>query len=93
MANVAKHFLATQEQIYGRAQATPAPYLSSNPEKFSYIHFVAHGTASRLSPLDSAIVPSKSAAETGTFKLYARDIVQNSAAPIARRSGNRLRLL
>jgi CHAT domain-containing protein len=34
MANVAKHFLATQEQIYGRAQATPAPYLSSNPEKF-----------------------------------------------------------
>jgi CHAT domain-containing protein len=79
MANVAKHFPATQEQIYQRMQATPAAYLASNPEKFSYIHFVAHGTASRLSPLDSAIVLSKSAAETDSFKLYARDIVQNSA--------------
>ena len=84
MANVAKHFPATQEQIYDRAQATPAAYLASNPEKFSYIHFVAHGTASRLSPLDSAIVlskplPAASAAETDSFKLYARNIVQNSA--------------
>jgi CHAT domain-containing protein len=79
MANVAKHFPSTQEQIYDRAQATPAAYLASNPEKFSYIHFVAHGTASRLSPLDSAIVLSKNPAEADSFKLYARDIVQNSA--------------
>ncbi len=79
MANVAKHFPATQEEIYQRKQATPAAYLSSNPEKFSYIHFVAHGTASRLSPLDSAIVLSTDAASTDSFKLYARDIVQNSA--------------
>jgi CHAT domain-containing protein len=79
MANVAKHFPATQEQIYQRMQATPAAYLASDPEKFSYIHFVAHGTASRLSPLDSAIVLSKSATEPDSFKLYARDIVQNSA--------------
>jgi CHAT domain-containing protein/Tfp pilus assembly protein PilF len=79
MANVAKHFPATQEQVYQRAQATPSAYLASNPEKFSHIHFVAHGTASRLSPLDSAIVLSKGAAETDSFKLYARDIVQNSA--------------
>lgn len=79
MANVAKHFPASQEQIYQRRQATPAAYLASDPEKFSYIHFVAHGTASRLSPLDSAIVLSKSAAETDSFKLYARDIVQNSS--------------
>lgn len=78
MANVAKHFPATQEQIYQQTQATPAAYLASNPEKFSYIHFVAHGTASRLSPLDSAIVLSKDAAGTDSFKLYARDIVQNS---------------
>jgi CHAT domain-containing protein len=78
MANVAKHFPATQEQIYQRKQATPAAYLASNPENFSYIHFVAHGTASRLSPLDSAIVLSTDAAATDSFKLYARDIVQNS---------------
>ena len=79
MANVAKHFPVAQEQVYDRAQATPSAYLSSNPENFSHIHFVAHGTASRLSPLDSAIVLSKSAAEPDSFKLYARDIVQNSA--------------
>jgi CHAT domain-containing protein len=75
MANVAKHFPANQEQIFQRAQATPSAYLNSNPENFSHIHFVAHGTASRLSPLDSAIVLSKGASETDSFKLYARDIV------------------
>jgi CHAT domain-containing protein len=77
MANVAKHFPAAQEQIYQRDQATPAAYLASNPEKFSYVHFVAHGTASRLSPLDSAIVLSKGASDTDSFKLYARDIVRH----------------
>jgi CHAT domain-containing protein len=74
MANVAKHFPADQEQIYQRAQATPSAYLNSSPENFSHIHFVAHGTASRLSPLDSAIVLSKGPG-TDSFKLYARDIV------------------
>ena len=77
MASVARHFPASQEQVYQRDQATPAAYLASNPEKFSHIHFVAHGTASRLSPLDSAIVLSKSPVETDSFKLYARDIVQH----------------
>ena len=76
MANVAKHFAPAQEQVYQRDQATPAAYLEGNPERFSTIHFVAHGTASRLSPLDSAIVLSKSASETDSFKLYARDIVK-----------------
>lgn len=59
MESVARHFPAEKEQIFTRERATPAAYLSSNPEQFSYIHFVAHGTASRLSPLDSAIVLSK----------------------------------
>jgi CHAT domain-containing protein len=77
MASVARHFPATEEQVYRRDQATPSSYLTSNPEKFSHIHFVAHGTASRLSPLDSAIVLSKSPVETDSFKLYARDIVQH----------------
>ncbi len=77
MASVALHFARTQEQVFQREQATPAAYLNSHPEKYSHIHFVAHGTASRLSPLDSAIVLSKSAADQGAFKLYARDIVQH----------------
>ena len=77
MANVAKHFPATQQQVYQRDQATPSAYRTSNPEKFSHVHFVAHGIASRLSPLDSAIVLSKGAVGTDAFKLYARDIVQH----------------
>lgn len=77
MASVARHFSGAQEQVFQREQATPAAYLNSHPEKYSHIHFVAHGTASRLSPLDSAIVLSKSAAQQDTFKLYARDIVQH----------------
>lgn len=59
MASVAHHFPSTTEQIFAREQATPTAYLDGHPERFSYIHFVAHGTASRLSPLDSAIVLSK----------------------------------
>ena len=77
MASVAGHFPAREEQIYQRDRATPAAYLASHPEKFSHIHFVAHGTASRLSPLDSAIVLSKDTVDTDSFKLYARDIVQH----------------
>ena len=75
MTNVARHFPASQETVYQRDQATPAAFLTSSPDKFSHIHFVAHGTASRLSPLDSAIILSKSATESDSFKLYARDIV------------------
>ncbi len=59
MESVARHFPAAEQRVFAREQATPAAYLTSNPERFSYIHFVAHGTASRLSPLDSAIVLSK----------------------------------
>jgi len=59
MESVARHFPTAEQRIFAREQATPAAYLTSSPEQFSYIHFVAHGTASRLSPLDSAIVLSK----------------------------------
>jgi CHAT domain-containing protein/Tfp pilus assembly protein PilF len=87
MEIVARHFPSTGQRIFTREQATPAAYLASNPAQFTYIHFVAHGTASRLSPLDSAIVLSKiafskTASSTGnagsdSFKLYARDIIRH----------------
>lgn len=76
MDSVASHFSPGARKILARDQATPAAYFSSDPSQFSFIHFVAHGTASRLSPLDSAIVLSKSSAEDDSFKLYARDIVR-----------------
>jgi CHAT domain-containing protein len=87
METVARHFPAARQRVFTREQATPAAYLASNPAQFSYIHFVAHGTASRMSPLDSAIVLSKiadsrtaSSTNTGgsdSFKLYARDIIRH----------------
>ena len=75
MKSVAKHFPSGEERIFSREQATPQAYLATKPDQFSYIHFVAHGTASRLSPLDSAIVLSRSPSQPDSFKLYARDIV------------------
>jgi CHAT domain-containing protein len=77
MVSVAKHFPAARQRIFEREQATPAAYLSSNPEQFSYIHFVAHGMASRLSPLDSTIVLSRNKGHSEIFKLYARDVIQH----------------
>jgi CHAT domain-containing protein len=81
MESIKKHFPPAQEQVFSRDQASPPAYLASKPERFSYIHFVAHGTASRLSPLDSAIVLSKANArvneEEDSFKLYARDIIRH----------------
>jgi CHAT domain-containing protein len=56
------------------AKATATEYFNSHPENFSYVHFTAHGTASRLQPLDSAIILSP---EADSFKLYARDILRH----------------
>jgi len=87
MENIKQHFPSSQEQMFSREQANPPAYLASKPERFSYIHFVAHGTASSVSPLDSAIVLSRvDAAKSGarkpdsdedSFKLYARDIIHH----------------
>jgi CHAT domain-containing protein len=71
--DVGTHFDRDRQTIIDGRKATPAAYLASNPDKFSYIHFVAHGTASRLSPLDSAVVLSP---QGDAYKLYARDIVE-----------------
>jgi CHAT domain-containing protein len=74
---VANHFSAGSRQVITREQATPSAYLNSKPERFSFIHFVAHGTASRSSPLDSAIILSRDGQNPDSFKLYARDIIQH----------------
>ena len=75
--NIRKRFPAADEQVLAEAAATPAAYLAGKPEQFAYIHFVAHGTASRLSPLDSAIVLSKPTPTDDAFRLYARDIIHS----------------
>ncbi|MGA9507065.1 MAG: CHAT domain-containing protein [Candidatus Sulfotelmatobacter sp.] len=72
--NIESHFPMEKRETFTRDRATPAAYLTSDPGQFSFIHFVAHATASKLSPLDSAIVLSRSSGDQDSFKLYARDI-------------------
>ena len=74
IADIENHFSVSTRAVFTREQATPEAYLSSRPQQFSFIHFVAHGTASRLTPLESGVVLSK-AHEESASKLYARDIV------------------
>ncbi|HWM68922.1 MAG TPA: CHAT domain-containing protein, partial [Steroidobacteraceae bacterium] len=74
---VRQHFQPDSEVVLAQAQAIPTAYAASSPGEFRYIHFAAHGTASRLSPLDSAVVLSPTSKELGDFQLYARDIVQH----------------
>ena len=57
--------------MYDAERATPAAYRDAQPERFAYVHFAAHATANRDSPLDSAVILSGSDA---TYKLYARDV-------------------
>jgi CHAT domain-containing protein len=77
MESVSSHFPDHDRRVLSREFATPAAYLDSHPEQFTHLHFVAHGTASRVSPLDSAIVLSRSGTDPDSFKLYARDIIRH----------------
>lgn len=77
MTAIQQHFLSQNEVVYSRERATAAAYFAASPRQFSYIHFVAHGVASRTDPLDSAIILSRSTAAEDSFKLHARDIIQH----------------
>jgi CHAT domain-containing protein len=76
MSRIETHFAPAQLSVFARQQATPAAYLASQPRRFSYIHFVSHAVASRTDPLDSAIILSNSTTQGDSYKLYARDIIQ-----------------
>ena len=77
VTNVARHFQTADESILVQKQALPSAYANSVPGDYSLIHFVAHGTSSSASPLDSAIVLTRNPADPDSFKLYARDVIQN----------------
>jgi CHAT domain-containing protein/tetratricopeptide (TPR) repeat protein len=76
MNTIERYFPEPRRKVLEGKQATPAAYLGSNPQQYSYLHFVTHGTASRTRPLESAVILSKEPF-SGTYKLYARDIVQH----------------
>jgi CHAT domain-containing protein len=77
VANVARHFPAADESVFIQSRALPSAYADSSPGEYSLIHFVAHGTSSSASPLDSAIVLTRNPANPDSFKLYARDVIQH----------------
>jgi len=76
MQKIQQYFPKPRRAILQGPQATPSAYLTIEPERYAYLHFVTHGTASRARPLESAVILSKESA-SDTYKLYARDIVQH----------------
>jgi CHAT domain-containing protein/Tfp pilus assembly protein PilF len=76
MSRVGSHFAS--KQTFSGSQATPAAYVASQPDRYSYIHFVSHAVASSTTPLDSAIILSNSAGQENSYKLYAREIIQHA---------------
>lgn len=78
VTNIAGHFAADHRIVVTGQQASPDAYREHQPGGFSYIHFVAHATANMTAPLDSAVVLSRDRGDAGTYKLYARDILQQN---------------
>jgi CHAT domain-containing protein/Tfp pilus assembly protein PilF len=74
VADVAAHFPDHARTILTGMNASPDAYIRSDPARFEYIHFVSHATASRLVPLDSAVILS-ARGTPDSAKLYARDIL------------------
>ena len=59
-------------RLTGR-QATPQAYRTAHPGTYSLLHFGAHAVANAESPLNSAVILSKSGEE---YKLYAKDLLE-----------------
>ncbi|HSC45531.1 MAG TPA: CHAT domain-containing protein, partial [Candidatus Acidoferrum sp.] len=71
---IPRHFPENRRFLLAGQKATASQYLNSHPENFSLLHFTAHGTSSRLQPLESAVILSP---DGDSYKLYARDILQH----------------
>jgi len=71
---VQSHFDEKSTTLFLKKDARASLYLSSDPGKYSYLHFATHGIASVAKPLESAIILTR---EGDSYKLYARDIVQH----------------
>lgn len=70
IANIQKYF--DRHTTLTGPRATPDAYAKAALESYAFVHFVAHGVATRLRPLDSAIILGRD--QVG-YKLYARNIV------------------
>jgi len=71
MRAIEKRF--TRRAVLEGTKATPAAYKAASPGKFDFVHFVAHGVATRRRPLDSAVILARDA--SSRYKLLARDVI------------------
>jgi CHAT domain-containing protein len=72
MAAVSQSFPPASRQVLSGAAASPAGYQRAHPERYGFIHFAAHATASRDAPLDSSIVLSR---EGDSGRLSVKDLL------------------
>src|SRR5215213_8884203 len=70
MSSIVRHFGGDSSRTYQGDQASPREFRNARPDQFSFVHFTAHATANRESPLDSAVILS---GPDDGYKLYARD--------------------
>lgn len=70
---IAALFPDSSKSVYEGPQSQPSIYRRADPARFSFIHFAAHATANRASPLDSALILSR---EGNTYALTAREIMK-----------------
>ena len=76
VVEVAEHFSPTRRLLLTGVNATPTAYEQSAPSNFAYIHFVSHGVGSTADPLDSAIILSPDPGAAASYRLYARQILE-----------------
>jgi CHAT domain-containing protein len=62
-------------RAYQGTSAHPGVLSEARPDHFRWIHFTAHASASRESPLDSAVILSPREGDPTSYKLYARDVM------------------
>jgi CHAT domain-containing protein len=72
LEGIRQRFAHSPQLTITGAAAHPGAYREANPGQFSLIHFSAHATANRESPLDSAVILSP---KDEVCKLYAREVV------------------
>ncbi len=70
---IMSHYEEEKRLVLTGKNATPSAYFAANPKQFDVIFFVAHATADRASPLDSAIVLSS---DGTSHNLLAKDIAR-----------------
>ncbi len=73
ISSIRNHLSSGRIRMLQGAEANPVAFLEAEPRRFSHIHFTAHAEPNPSSPLESAVILSRSP-ESESFKLYARDL-------------------